>query len=118
MSADGPRAELDAPARVVIRAEAVAEQLVTVARLSEDPGMGPLVLAVEAGGRPDDPALASQLPQGAHVHLPRVGAGTLHIEPGATRFVWADIELAPERLRAGAELLGALRSGTLGGVYR
>jgi hypothetical protein len=117
-SAGRPWVELDVPVRVTISTEDVGGQLATVARLAEDPGADPLVLAIDPSGRPEDRALASKLPQGAHVHLSRTGAGTLHIEPGATRFVWPDVELDPERLRAGAELLGALRTGGPGGVFR
>ena len=53
------------------------------------------------------------LPPAAHVFLPQVGTGTI-VRDG---FVWADLELDVERLRAGAGLLGAL--ATAGhGVYR
>jgi hypothetical protein len=113
-----PRAELDVPARVAIAAEDVDGALVTVARLGEDPGLDPMRLEVAASGRLADPGLAGALPQGAHLHLPRTGAGRLILEPGSARFEWADVELDPERLRGGADLLAALCAGGPGGVYR
>jgi hypothetical protein len=58
---------------------------------------------------------ATKLPQAAQVHLARVGTGTLSIG-NTSAFLWHDLELDPERLRAGAELLGAISAG--GGVYR
>lgn len=117
-TAHGPEAAIDAPTRVVLRAEPIGGQLVTVARLAADPGMSPVVLEVDGTGRPADAALASALPQAAQVYLRQVGAGTLIIEPGATRFSWREIQLDPERLRAGAQLLGALSTGGTGGVFR
>jgi hypothetical protein len=59
--------------------------------------------------------LATKLPQAAQVHLARVGSGTLSIG-NTSAFLWSDLELDPARLRAGAELLGAI--SLRGGVYR
>ncbi|HUH05665.1 MAG TPA: hypothetical protein VML75_26910 [Kofleriaceae bacterium] len=113
----GPLAALDAPTRVVLQAEPVNGQLVTVARLGADPGLAPMRLELDENGRPSDPALASALPQGAQVYLRQVGAGTLSIEAGA-HFSWRGIQTDPARLRAAAQLLGALSTGGAGGVFR
>lgn len=117
-SEHGPQAALDAPTRVVLRAEPMNGRLVTVARLGMDPGLAPMLLELDDSGRPADPALASGLPQAAQVHLRQVGAGTLAIEAGATRFWWPDIQTDPARLRAAAHLLGGLSTGGPGGVFR
>lgn|GEM_PF-2352542 len=120
LSADGvPRAELDAPSRVVIGAEPVGETLATVARLADDAGLEAIELVLDGHGRPDDRERASALPQGAHVFMPRVGAGRLVVEEGATRFEFPGLEIDSDRLRASAELLGAIRAASArAGVFR
>ena len=112
----GPRVELDAPVRVVIAPEEIDGRLVTCARLADAPAIDALTIGVE-DGRTTDAALATKLPQSAHVPLRRVGTGTLVVDAAQARFEWRDIELDPDRLRAAAELLGALATAS-SGVYR
>jgi hypothetical protein len=57
----------------------------------------------------DGKFVGAALPPIAH----QVGTGTL----SKHGFVWHDLELEPARLRAGAELLGAIAAAR-GGVYR
>jgi hypothetical protein len=101
---DRPRAELDTGIRVVIAAEDVDGALAMVARAADPPVLDPLELAITDG----KPATAVALSQAAEVALARVGSGRLSIAPGELRFTWPDLEIDPERLRAGAELLGAV----------
>jgi hypothetical protein len=100
---DRPRAELDTGIRVVIQAEDVGGRLAMVARAADPPALDPLELAITDG----KPAAVVALSQAAEVALARVGSGTLVIAPGELRFTWRDLEIDPECLRAGAELLGA-----------
>ena len=112
-----PRAELDAPVRVVVQAEEQGDHLAMVARAAAEPTtLEPIDLAI-VDGRVADAQRAGQLPQGAHVPLRSVGSGVLAVDATGLRFTWRDLELDPARLRAGAELLGAVAAGT-GGVYR
>jgi hypothetical protein len=106
-----PRAELDTGARVVVMAEDKADQLVMSARTYDPIEHEPMVIEV-VDGRAE---LAAKLPQAAQVHLARVGSGTLTIA-NTLAFHWRDLELDPARLRAGAELLGAISLRE--GVYR
>ena len=106
-----PRAELDTGARVVVMAEDRDDQLVMSARVYDPIEHEPLTCEVEAGRA----ELASKLSQAAQVHLAHVGTGTLSIG-NTSAFLWRDLELDPERLRAGAELLGAISASR--GVYR
>jgi hypothetical protein len=93
-----PSAELDTGIRVVVGAEERDGKLVMAARASVD------VETIEiVNGRFD-----ALLPH----HALEVGTGTL----SKTGFVWRDLELDPARLRAGAQLLGALASSHT--VYR
>jgi hypothetical protein len=65
--------------------------------------------------------LPATIPAAAYPLLARVGSGRLVIDRDLS-FTWNDIELDPGRLRAGAELVGAvasaMRNGGIGGVYR
>ena len=118
-----PRCELDTGTRVVIAAEDRDGKLVMVARTGEPPaaneakpaptkGALPMATLAIENGQPTDAERAAELPQGAHVFMRSVGSGTL--EDAA--FVWNDLELDPARLRAGADLLGAIAVG--GALYR
>ena len=101
-----PRAELDTGVRVVVGAEDLDDKLVMSART-----LAPLdVATVEIV---DGTFSGVDLPQAAHVHAREVGTGTLSRDG----FVWRDFELDPARLRAGAELLGAI-AASRGGIYR
>jgi hypothetical protein len=111
-----PEVALDVPLRVVIRTEPVADHMVSVARLTERVDGEPLSVAIK-DGRCVDPALASQLPQGAHVPMRQVGSGRLVMTKGGASFTWRAVELDPDRLRAGAELIGAIAAAPTG-VYR
>ncbi|MDQ3339972.1 MAG: hypothetical protein M4D80_32835 [Myxococcota bacterium] len=106
-----PRAELDTGARVVVMAEDRDDILVMSARVYDPTEHEPMTFDV-VDGRAE---LATKLPQAAQVHLARVGTGTLSIG-NTSAFLWSSLELDPERLRAGADLLGAI--SLRGGVYR
>lgn len=108
-----PRVELDTGVRVTIRAESIADRLAMVARAAERCPLEPGVIAIVDGHV--DPAL--QLPQGAHVAIQTVRTATLMIEESSTWLVFPALEIEPERLRAGAELLGAIAT-TLPDAYR
>lgn len=101
-----PRVELDTGVRVVIRAEVIADRLAMVARASERGMLEPAVIAIVDGRV--DPAQGAQLPPGAHVAAHGVRTATLMIEDSGTWLVFPGLEIEPERLRAGAELLGAI----------
>jgi hypothetical protein len=107
-----PRVVVDTGARVVVMAEDRDDRLVMSARVYEPGEHEPLVLEV-IDGRAE---LAAKLPQGAQLHLARAGSGTLTIG-NTLAFHWRELELDPDRLRAGAELLGAIAAGARG-VYR
>jgi hypothetical protein len=85
-----------------------------VAKTAQTIAHDPITLDVIDGAY--DQQLASKLPQAAHVHLREAGSGRL-VVGDQTMFVWSSLELDPSRLRAGAELLGALAAAR-GGVYR
>lgn len=107
---DRPRVELDTGARVVVMAEDRDDRMVTSARVYDPLPHAPLELDVVDGR-----AEASTLPQAAQVHLANVGSGRLSIG-NISSFVWTDFETDPDRLRAGAALLGAFTAHD--GVYR
>jgi hypothetical protein len=111
-----PRAELDVPVRIVVGAEDVDGHLVMFARADERIAIDPVELAI-VDGKPSDPARAGALPQGASVPMRAVGTGTLIVDGDGLRFRWRDLELDPIKLRAGAELIGAIAAGQAG-VYR
>lgn len=110
----GPRAVVDTPARIILQPRLKGSQVVTIARLKQAVSIPAMTLAV---GDPRDEAPSHRLPQGAQMHLRQAGVGTLVIEPGGARFEWSEIETDPQRLLAGARLLGAL-TGEIGGVFR
>ena len=103
---------------MVVEAEPVADRLVTVSRLHGDAEVTPLDVRLDDRGRALGEDRTSQLPQGAHVYLAEVGAGRLVVANGATRFEFPRIETDPQRLRASAQLLGAIGAGVPGGVFR
>jgi hypothetical protein len=106
-----PRVALDTGARVVVMAEDRNDHLVMSARVDEPMEHERMTLEV-VDGRAE---LAVKLPQAAQVHLARVGSGRLEIG-NTLAFLWNELELDPARLRAGADLLGAISLRE--GVYR
>lgn len=108
-----PEIALDLQARVVIRAEHPGPELVMVTRVHEVAEREELVIEI-VNGNASGP---ERLPQAALVTLPRVGTGRLAISRDGLSFTWPTLEADPERLRAGAELLGAVAAGQAG-VYR
>jgi hypothetical protein len=109
-----PHVELDTGTHVIIATAERDDTLVMVAKTAQPIAHEPITLDVVDGTY--DQQLASKLPQAAHVHLREAGSGRL-VVGGETMFVWSSLELDPARLRAGAELLGALAAAR-GGVYR
>jgi hypothetical protein len=108
---DCPRAVLDTGTRVTIMAVDRGAQLVMEARadrIAHDPMRLDVV---------DGKCEVGHLPQGAQVHVQRAGSGVLLVDEQGASFTWNDLELDPERLRAGADLLGAMATAHTG-VYR
>ena len=101
-----PRAELDTGVRVVVGAEDRDGKLVMAAHTLD-------LIQVATIQIVDGSFSGVELPQAAHVHARNAGSGTLSTDG----FVWTDLELDPARLRAGAELLGAIAASRTG-VYR
>lgn len=99
-----PRVELDTGVRVVIRADASGERLVMVARSNDRAAIAKGTFAIEAGKLID----SVTLPQRAQVAVQHVGTGTLTVDEQGSSFRWPELEIPPEQLRAGADLLGAL----------
>lgn len=116
-SGERPCAELDTGVRVVVQAEDHDDHLVMVARAAESLAMEPLVIEV-SDGRLVDAERATKLPQAAHAIAHAVGSGTLAIDRANITFAWRSLELDPARLRAGADLIGAIAASARGGVYR
>jgi hypothetical protein len=104
-------------ARVVIGAEDCDGRLVMVARTSDVPRAEPLELDIVEGSARDGER-ASKLPPGAHVALRRIGSGVLGVTAEGVHLRWRELELDPARLRAGADLLGAIAAGHDATAYR
>ena len=108
-----PEIVLDLQARVVIRAEHPGPELVMVARVDEVAEREELVAEIVNGNASG----TERLPQAALATLPRVGTGRLAVSRDGLSFTWPVLEVDPDHLRAGAELLGAIAAGHAG-VYR
>jgi len=102
-----PTVAIAAATRVVIGADAHDGRMVMVARTSEPCPLEPMQLEI-TGGAARDSERVSRLPPGAHVALRGVGTGMLEIAAEGTSFRWRELELDAQRLRAAADLLGAI----------
>jgi hypothetical protein len=109
---DIPRAELDTGTLVTMTAADRGERLVMEARTGRI-AHDPLRLEV-VDGRCER---ASELSQAAQVHVQGAGSGVLLVDEHGASFTWNELELDPARLRAGADLLGAMATAQAG-VYR
>jgi hypothetical protein len=112
-----PVVEVATSARVVIGAEDQGGRLVMVARTSDAPSAEPIELEIVDGNARDGERV-SKLPPGAHVALRRVGSGVLAVTGEGIHFRWRELELDAARLRAGADLLGAIAAGRDASAYR
>ncbi len=112
-----PIVEVATSARVTIGAIDHEGQLVMLA-LSSDPTVAePMQLEIVEGAARDAYRM-SAFPPGAHVALRSIGTGVLVVTEKGMHFRWRDLELDPLRLRAGADLLGAMAAGHDASVYR
>jgi len=119
VSDDGvPSATVEHPCPVRVTAEVHDDRLCTVAHLLERLPTGTREMAL---GLPRDAACPElrALPLRSAPLLSQVGTGSLHVTGDRrARVQFDDIVEAPERLRAAAALLNALRLGPEEAVYR
>lgn len=103
-----PQVERSDPAPVLIEVRDIGGRLATVASLKKVGDWRPVTASIKEGALVDRNAF-QQFAALAHAQVAKVGTATLVVESGqAPRVQWEGVEHDPERLIAGARMLGAL----------